>query len=81
MASAGTWRRAAFATLLAGVVAYALVPSQALLVAVEGSALALLAGRALICAAGPEERREGAGTRFDPQLAEVAANLDTVVSG
>jgi diguanylate cyclase (GGDEF)-like protein len=47
VASAHTWRRAAFATLLAGVVAYALAPSQALLVAVEGTALALLAGRVL----------------------------------
>jgi HD domain len=46
-----------------------------------GEAIPLGARIIAVCAAGPEERREGAGTRFDPWLAEVAANLDTVVSG
>ena len=31
--------------------------------------------------AGAAELPEGAGTHFDPHLAEVVANLDTVVSG
>ncbi len=47
MAPARTWRRAAFAILLAAVAAYVLAPSQALLTAVEAGALALLAAGAV----------------------------------
>jgi diguanylate cyclase (GGDEF)-like protein len=49
--------------------------------ALAGEQIPLGARIIAVCAAAPEERRHGAGTRFDPALVEVAHNLDTVVSG
>jgi HD-GYP domain-containing protein (c-di-GMP phosphodiesterase class II) len=49
--------------------------------ALAGEQIPLGARIIAVCAAAPEERRRGAGTRFDPALVEVAHNLDTVVSG
>jgi diguanylate cyclase (GGDEF)-like protein len=47
----------------------------------SGEEIPLAARIVAVCAASPEERRSGAGTSFDPRIAALAANLDTVVSG